>query len=143
MAECPTPVVILSAHSKCGADLTMKCLAAGAVGFVPKPSGELSLNLEKVRVWLTDEVKAAARSKVAGITSLTVPPAQVGRCPECASGKIVVIGASTGGLHTRCCRRPPGLPMERVSPGTGKAPADRGGSGEMQDPRHKPQSNGG
>lgn len=99
MAECPTPVVVLSAHTRHGADLTMECLAAGAVGFVPKPSGELSLDLEKVRVWLTDEVKAAARSNVAGTMSLTVPRTKVSRRPEGASGKIVVMGASTGGLQ--------------------------------------------
>ncbi len=100
MAECPTPVVVLSAHTRNGADLTMECLAAGAVGFVPKPSGELSLDLEKVRVWLTHEVKAAARSNVAGITLPSVSHVRKGRHPKGASGKIVVMGASTGGLQT-------------------------------------------
>ena len=45
MARTPTPVIILSAYSKAGAEVTMKCLDAGAVGFVPKPSGEVSLDI--------------------------------------------------------------------------------------------------
>jgi len=100
MAECPTPVVILSAHSKHGADITVRCLEAGAVGFVLKPSGELSLDLDKVRPRLTAEVKAAAKSSVARIKSLIASTPAIGRRPRAASTKIIVIGASTGGPQT-------------------------------------------
>jgi len=100
MAECPTPVVILSAHSKRGADITVECLDAGAVGFVLKPSGELSLDLDKVKPRLTAEVKAAARSSVARIKSLIASTPPRARRPGVAGGKIIVIGASTGGPQT-------------------------------------------
>ena len=57
MDESPTPVIILSAHSKVDADITIKCLKAGAVGFVLKPSGELSLDIESVKQKLIEEVR--------------------------------------------------------------------------------------
>src|SRR5947209_2866202 len=42
MTLCPTPVVMLSAHTREGARETFEALAAGAVDFVTKPSGEVS-----------------------------------------------------------------------------------------------------
>jgi two-component system, chemotaxis family, protein-glutamate methylesterase/glutaminase len=97
MAQCPTPVIILSAHSKGDSDITMKCLETGAIGFVLKPSGELSLDIEKVKQHLIEEVKAASMVNVAEIRSYA------GKIPKCTShkseplDKIVIIGASTGG----------------------------------------------
>ena len=57
MSECPVPIVILSAYSKHDADITIECLEAGAVGFVLKPSGELSLNIETVKQQLIEAVE--------------------------------------------------------------------------------------
>lgn len=72
MDEYPTPVVILSAHSKKNADITINCLNAGAVGFVLKPSGELSLDIEGVRPQLLEEVKAASKANLRAITNGSV-----------------------------------------------------------------------
>lgn len=100
MDEYPTPVIILSAHSKKDADITMKCLKAGAVSFVLKPSGELSLNIESVKQELLKEVKAASRVNLEGIKL------QIKKIPKrpkrklIALNKIIVIGASTGGPQT-------------------------------------------
>jgi len=100
MSHYPTPVVILSAHSKEGADITIECLNAGAVSFVLKPSGELSLDIEKIKEELIKEVKAAAKVKVERIKSLIAKKVQ--RCKGQLIGinKIIVIGASTGGPQT-------------------------------------------
>lgn len=100
MAECPTPVIILSAHSKKGADVTIKCLNAGAVGFVLKPSGELSLDIEKVKLQLLEEVKAASKVDVVKIKPLISKRSKWPRQKPAALNKIVVIGASTGGPQT-------------------------------------------
>ena len=100
MSKCPTPVVILSAHSKQHADITVQCLSAGAVSFVLKPSGELSLDIEKVGDQLISQVKVAARAEVRQIKAsveATADGAFAG--PPVRSG-IVVIGASTGGPPT-------------------------------------------
>lgn len=105
MNEYPTPCVILSAHSRHDADITIKCLNAGAISFVLKPSGELSLNIESVKALLLNEVKAASKAKVARIKSLvgrgTALRVYAGKERRArAVGKIIVIGASTGGPQT-------------------------------------------
>jgi two-component system chemotaxis response regulator CheB len=43
MAQRPTPVVMFSAHTRQGAKETFDALAAGAVDFVTKPAGEVSV----------------------------------------------------------------------------------------------------
>ncbi len=100
MSECPTPVVILSAYSKRDADITIECLEAGAVGFVLKPSGELSLNIEKVKHQLLEEVKAASKVELRKIKSLTAKKPKRRRRKLAAINKIIVMGASTGGMQT-------------------------------------------
>jgi len=100
MAECPTPCIILSAHGREGADITIDCLDAGAVGFVLKPSGELSLDIGNVRQHLLEEVKAASQIELNKVKSLTRKKPKKHRCKLVGANKIVVIGASTGGLQT-------------------------------------------
>ncbi len=100
MTECPTPCVILSAHSREGADITIDCLNAGAVAFVLKPSGELSLNIENVKHQLLEEVKAASKVELKKIKSLTRKKPKRHKRKLAGVNKIIVIGASTGGLQT-------------------------------------------
>ena len=100
MSECPVPVVILSAYSKRDADITIECLEAGAVGFVLKPSGELSLNIEKVKHQLLDEVKAASKVELRKIKSLTARKPRRRKRKLADINSIIVIGASTGGMQT-------------------------------------------
>ena len=97
MDEYPTPVVIISAYSKKDADITMKCLHAGAVGFVLKPSGELSLDIGEVKHQLVEEVKAASKANVGKIKSIiSQKPRKIrGGCTD--KDNVIVIGASTGG----------------------------------------------
>lgn len=98
--EYPTPVVILSAYSKKDADITMKCLNAGAVGFVLKPSGELSLDIKYVKHQLLEEVKAASKVNLKRVKSLIAKKPKKRRCKLISTNKIVIIGASTGGPQT-------------------------------------------
>lgn len=104
MAEYPTPVVILSAHSKNDADITIKCLNAGAVGFILKPSGELSLDIETVKHELLKEVKAASQVRRSSLVARRSKhkPRITKYEPRITSHerRIVVIGASTGGPQT-------------------------------------------
>lgn len=100
MAECPVPVVILSAYSKRDADLTIECLHAGAVGFVLKPSGELSLDIEKIKDQLIEEVKAASRVNVGSIKSFVVESSKRVKRKCIVTKQIVVMGSSTGGPQT-------------------------------------------
>lgn len=100
MNQCPTPVVILSAHSQKDADITIECLEEGAVGFVLKPSGELSLDIETIKDQLIGEVMAASKVEVHRLKSLILKKAEVPQRKLMGLHKIIVIGASTGGPQT-------------------------------------------
>jgi two-component system chemotaxis response regulator CheB len=103
MAEQPTPVVMISSLTQEGAEITLRCLERGAVDFVPKPSGAVSLDLYKVSSQIIEKVKAAARvprHRLASqqgqrFTTRSVGVATKG-CPV-SDDAVVVIGASTGG----------------------------------------------
>jgi two-component system chemotaxis response regulator CheB len=58
----PTPIVMLSAHTREGARETFAALDAGAVDFVTKPSGEVSAELGEVAPTLIAKLLAAAQS---------------------------------------------------------------------------------
>lgn len=63
MRELPRPVVMLSAGgADGGVDATLRALELGAVEFVRKPSGAISLDLDEVRDQLLDALRAAACS---------------------------------------------------------------------------------
>ncbi len=103
MRECPTPVVMLSSLTQEGSETTIRALTIGAVDFVPKPSGTISLDIHKVKEELITKVKVAARASVVnlGTPVVAVPPKPVvpsavmpvGAIPD----KLVIIGSSTGG----------------------------------------------
>jgi two-component system chemotaxis response regulator CheB len=113
MAVRPTPVVMFSAHTRQGAKETFDALAAGAVDFLTKPDGEVSLDLSKIADELSRKLVAAAhaRPRVAApppprstrlsgsfaaisSSSLTLPASGTlpGHLP-----RLCVIGISTGG----------------------------------------------
>ena len=45
----PVPVVMISALTQREAQLTLKALEFGAVDYVPKPAGQISLNMDSVK----------------------------------------------------------------------------------------------
>lgn len=53
------PVIMLSSVSKTGTELTMDCLEQGAFDFIAKPSGAISLDINKVRDELVQKIKLA------------------------------------------------------------------------------------
>ena len=71
MREWPRPVVMLSAGgSDGGAEATLRALDRGAIEFVRKPSGAISLDLDLVTEQLLEALRAAA-----SVTQLRVPDA--------------------------------------------------------------------
>ncbi len=116
MERHPVPVVMLSAHTHEGAELTVKALGFGAVDFVSKPNGRESEVLGRLRKELIEKVKAAARARphvaatapvieepvpapiVPGpspVRKLKTAPAQ----PATPSAvRLVAVGSSTGGV---------------------------------------------
>lgn len=95
----PLPVVMVSAHTTEGASATIEALSAGAVDFVPKPSGEVSTDLSLVEGELTDKLALAstARPRPLSPTRAAAAPVRplVTWSPE--GPRIVVIAVSTGG----------------------------------------------
>ena len=64
MAICPVPVVMLSSTTQRGAENTLTAMESGAVDFVAKPSGTISLDLHKIQDELVYKVEQAAQVSV-------------------------------------------------------------------------------
>ncbi len=103
----PTPVVMVSAFTQAGSETTLRALELGAVDFIAKPRAESALSLEEYGRELADKIRAArvARLRFRGLSSLSgaTPPVSAGLAParglSGASGKIIFLGASTGGTE--------------------------------------------
>ncbi|WP_206240001.1 chemotaxis-specific protein-glutamate methyltransferase CheB [Novosphingobium terrae] len=61
----PCPVVMVSSLTQEGAEETLEALALGAVDFLPKPRGALSLEIDRIAPELVTRVRAAAGAHVA------------------------------------------------------------------------------
>jgi two-component system chemotaxis response regulator CheB len=99
MAENPTAVVMLSALTQCGAQITIQALLRGAVDFVPKP--DATANIQSIVQALAAKIRIAAGVQPALLAS-SVPPGVshelgIGPAPFRTGDPVVVIGASTGG----------------------------------------------
>ncbi len=123
MRRQPTPVIMVSAHTVAGAQVTLRALARGAVDFVAKPDGSVSMDLAARREELVGKVLAAAASRSRRSEGPAGPPRgghpkepaapsapSAARSPRGAEGfpgwsgpprmkrRAVAIGASTGGV---------------------------------------------
>lgn len=97
-----TPVIMLSSHTTQGAALTMQALEKGAVDFVCKPSS--TARLPEMADELVAKIKAAARTNLAALGKPVPGAAPIKKKPVIGhtgrgTGRIVAIGASSGGPH--------------------------------------------
>ncbi len=97
MGRQPKPVVIVSAYSKRGAAVTIEAITKGAVDFVAKPGGEISLNLEDIRDELVSKIKFAAKANIISIKKGLRRKYLMKRLSGSGEMKVVIIAASTGG----------------------------------------------
>jgi two-component system chemotaxis response regulator CheB len=126
MIERPAPVVMVSSLTEAGADITLEAIALGAVDFVAKPAGAISLAMDEFAPVLIEKIRSAAKARINPALRLTervrlrvggAPP--VARRGEPASrptlrtefpaaapssglapahrDSVVIVGASTGG----------------------------------------------
>ncbi len=110
MMQAPRPVVMISSLTQEGARITYEALELGAVDFVGKPDGTISLNIDKVAHDIIYKIKAAARSnrsrlrlrrqKLPLVSRKESFAVSRRRTPKSDFDKIVVIGQSTGGPNT-------------------------------------------
>ena len=108
MARHPRPVVMVSSITQKGAAATMEALGLGAVDFIAKPGGTVSLDLDAVGADIVAKVEAATRARpriaraIASATrarteqAVSRPRLGPGRAPA----GIVLVGVSTGGPRT-------------------------------------------
>jgi two-component system chemotaxis response regulator CheB len=109
MEENPCPVVMVSSLTTEGAMATLEALELGAVDYVAKPGGTVSLNVKEVSAELVSKVRGAARARVRGARRVVAsPPRAAAKVATAANGDrrrpapgrrpdLIVIGASTGG----------------------------------------------
>lgn len=108
MVKHPVPVVMLSSMTQAGTKATMEALALGAVDFIAKPSGAISLDIETVQDELIRKLKAAVGARIRPAYSVVPKPRPIVRKreppqPAASMGGgaqptiAVAIGASTGG----------------------------------------------
>jgi len=114
--EAPRPVVMISALTEAGAEATLQAMELGAVDFVAKPSGTVSLEIDRLRPLLVEKIRGAANARIRPTLRLrerirhkfrateSAPPAERQRrarlpadTEAAASSGLVLIGASTGG----------------------------------------------
>ena len=115
MIQAPRPVVMVSSLTTEGAEATLEAIELGAVDFIAKPSGTVSLEIDRLRPILVEKVRGAVKAKIrrtlrlkerirhqfrgAGVLSdppRPVRPASRRAGTQSAPG-LVLVGTSTGG----------------------------------------------
>ena len=76
MAERPVPVVMVSSLTEKGALATFEALNLGAVDYVAKPGGTISLSLEQVKDDLIAKVRAAVKARLGEARKVQPLPAR-------------------------------------------------------------------
>jgi two-component system chemotaxis response regulator CheB len=115
MVQRPCPVVMVSAVTEAGAESALNALRLGAVDFVAKPRGAVSLHMDSFAPMLLEKIRAAALAKLpasrrlrervqlrsAGMRQVRARPVAIETVEavlESASGAgLVLVGTSTGG----------------------------------------------
>lgn len=118
MQSKPLPVVMLSSKTKRGSQTTIKALALGAVDFIPKPSGPISLDFKSIsdEIILKIRLAATARHVRKARPLISKSPRQLRefeKLPKGAADALVIIGSSTGGpraVEEVFAAIPPNLP---------------------------------
>ena len=114
MVEHPCPVVMVSSLTEKGALATLEALSLGAVDFICKPGGTISLSIESIHVELVTKVRAAAGAKLRKARGLAERIRRQNRLTDAPIRKplepgprsrptacgVVLIGVSTGGPRT-------------------------------------------
>lgn len=123
MEEHPLPVVMLSSSTIEGAESTFKALQLGAVDFVAKPSGPISLDIHKIKDELINKILHASQVNVQRvllqnkktpdeeetIRQLSFNYSEDSQDWYLSERKLIMIGTSTGGpkaLETVLTRLP-------------------------------------
>lgn len=118
MEDRPVPIVMLSSTTQEGAENTLLAIQNGAVDFIAKPSGNISLDLKNISNEIIEKVLSASKANLKGLTGFRygkkVSPSSMEKCSkieleltdnqptksvqwEPGLRKLICIGTSTGG----------------------------------------------
>lgn len=116
MQQSPRPVVMVSSLTEKGALVTFEALELGALDYVAKPGGTVSLNIRDVAEELLEKVRAAKRARIGksqglrqrlraqrekdGTRKENISVSRSTRKKKTAQAELVIIGVSTGGPGT-------------------------------------------
>ncbi|WP_210245877.1 chemotaxis-specific protein-glutamate methyltransferase CheB [Rhizobium straminoryzae] len=108
IAARPTPVIMVSSLTSKGALVTLEAMALGAVDYIAKPGGTISLSIDDIADEILAKVKSAIGARIRPGAGRRVPsaprPAPARPTTTAASRKsltgLVLIGVSTGGPRT-------------------------------------------
>jgi two-component system chemotaxis response regulator CheB len=133
MLERPCPVVMVSSRTAAGAEETLQALRLGAVDFVLKPAGAVSLRIDEFAPELVQKIRTAATAKLKASARLRErvmhhasrrqrSSAGEGEKPRAApiiprGNGLVLVGTSTGGppaLEALLCPLPAHFPWPIV-----------------------------
>jgi two-component system chemotaxis response regulator CheB len=144
----PMPVLMVSSLTEKGADTTLRALELGAVDFVTKPKTDLAHTLADYAKEIVEKVKMVAQARVRPLASAPAPSAleravdpklpadavlarTTGPRHFKTTGKIIALGASTGGTEaikavlTRLPVDTPGVVISQHIPEAFSAPFAR------------------
>ncbi|MCB1739113.1 MAG: chemotaxis-specific protein-glutamate methyltransferase CheB [Gammaproteobacteria bacterium] len=113
MARAPRPVIMVSSLTEKGALATFEAMALGAVDYVLKPGGTISLSIDEVAEELRAKVHAASRARINRVRGLRerirkdrprLEPRGIEASAKPGVGSalpgVIVVGVSTGGPST-------------------------------------------
>ncbi len=136
MPQYPIPVVMVSALTERGKQITFDALEAGAVDFVTKPGHDVARGLNAMLMELRTKVKIASSANVSHWKNKRIGSRPVhegvGAALAESTDKVIAIGASTGGTEaireviTRFPAIAPGVVIvQHMPPGYTKMFSDR------------------
>lgn len=147
MQKTPTKVIMVSSLTDKNAATTIECLQLGAVDFIQKPSGSISLDFAQVKDELIEKIRSAVNVRVDRLmpkqmttTSKPNPPTASKAVKEnccklkrSSASKLLLIASSTGGPRSLEKVIPllpekigcPGIVVQHMPPGFTKSLADR------------------
>jgi two-component system chemotaxis response regulator CheB len=111
MVERPTPVVMVSSLTEADADATLEAFRLGAIDFVAKPQGAISLYIDELAPELISKVRMAAgarintalrlservRHRIGGGVHAAAPRPRAAKDTAMEGDGVVLVGTSTGG----------------------------------------------
>ncbi|CCQ12733.1 Chemotaxis response regulator protein-glutamate methylesterase CheB [Pseudoalteromonas luteoviolacea B = ATCC 29581] len=95
----PMPVVMISTLTQEGSPATLEALELGAVDFIAKPTVRVAEQLKAYQSTVHDKIRAAYRAKLRPFKASAIGTPTVIQHDRFPSGKVIAIGASTGGTE--------------------------------------------